>query len=229
MTYQHNPWPLGQIPEELQRPELKLLREFGYTWRDPYDIVDIFENQVAKFAGAKHGVAVDCCSHGVFLCLKYLKAQGTIVIPKNTYVSIPLQIRHAGCRVEFADIKWSGMYRLDPYPVWDAAVRWSENMYANGFHVTSFQIKKRIPIGRGGMILTDDDAAAEWFRRARHDGRNLSIPYSKDQFSLDGWHYYMTPEDAARGILLMHALPGSFPDSATYKNYVDISRIFDQI
>jgi dTDP-4-amino-4,6-dideoxygalactose transaminase len=216
-------WPLGQIPSIFQRPELEHLRIAGYTWQDPYDIVRMFENRVAAFAGAKHGIAVDCCSHGIFLCLKYLNATGVITIPKRTYVSVPMQIRHAGCQVKFEDIKWSGKYRLDPYPVWDAAVRWCEGMYEDGFHVTSFQIKKRIPIGRGGMILTNDSIAAEWLRRARHDGRDMKRYYCDDDFAVTGWHYYMTPEDAARGILLMDAIPGSYADSANDESYVDIS------
>jgi len=219
----HKIWPLGQAPTELQRPELALLKQDGYTWQDSYDIVDMFEEKVARFAGAKFGIAVDCCSHGIFLCLRYLNATGTIIIPKRTYVSVPMQILHAGCRVRFDDIKWSGKYRLDPYPIWDAAVRWCEGMYENGFHVTSFQIKKRIPIGRGGMILTDDSAAAEWLRRARHDGRDMNRYYCDDDFAVQGWHYYMTPEDAARGILLMDAIPGSYPDSATDESYIDLS------
>jgi dTDP-4-amino-4,6-dideoxygalactose transaminase len=138
----------------------------------------MFEQKVAKFAGAKFGVAVDCCSHGLFLSLKYLNATGTIKIPSKTYASVPMQIRHAGCIPELVDFTWTGRYRLDPYPIWDAAVQWHENMYTDGLHVVSFQIKKRIPIGRGGMILTNDEDAANWLRKARHDGRDLTVPYT---------------------------------------------------
>jgi dTDP-4-amino-4,6-dideoxygalactose transaminase len=221
MTWQQ--WPLNAVPDHLLRPELAALTAAGYDWHDPYDVVDMFERKVAEFAGAKHGVAVDCCSHGLFLCLKYMNAQGEITIPSHTYVSVPLQIMHAGCAVRFEHRSWSGKYQLDPYPVWDAAVRWRHGMYEGDFHVVSFQIKKRIPIGRGGMILTNDEAAANWLRKARHDGRDMSIYYCDDQFSVPGWHYYMAPEDAARGILLMDAIPGSYPDSATDQSYVDLS------
>lgn len=220
---QYQTWPLGKLPIELQRPELALLKQAGYQWNDDYEVVELFEQKVADFADAKYGIAVDCCSHGLFLCLKYLGATGTVVIPKNTYVSVPLQIAHAGCNVQFDDIKWSGRYKLNPYPIYDAAVRWCENMYTDGLHVISFQLKKRIPIGRGGMILTDDKDAALWLKRARHDGRDMSVFYVNDTFSVMGWHYYMTPEDAARGILLMDAISGSYPDSASYKNYIDLS------
>lgn len=223
-------WPLGKIPDHLQRPELELVSQAGYDWKDPYDLVDIFERKVSAFAGARHGIAVDCCSHGLFLCLKYLNATGSITIPSRTYLSVPMQILHAGCSVDFVDKQWSGKYQLEPYPIWDAAVRWHEGMYEGGLHVVSFQIKKRIPIGRGGMILTDDDQAASWLRKARHDGRDMSTPYNLDEYRIVGWHYYMTPEDAARGILLVDALPGSYPDSANDSSYVDLSKklIFKQ-
>lgn len=219
----HTPWPLGILSKELQRPELDLLKQQGYRWSDPYEIVQQFEQKVADFAGAKYAIAVDCCSHGLFLSLKYLNATGTITIPSHTYVSVPMQIKHAGCSVKFEDIEWSGVYQLKPYPVFDGAVRWRSGMYQGGLQSVSFQIKKRIPIGRGGMILTDDVQAANWLRRARHDGRDLRTPYSIDTFEVTGWHYYMTPEDAARGILLMDAIPGDYEDSGNSQTYIDLS------
>jgi dTDP-4-amino-4,6-dideoxygalactose transaminase len=88
-------------------------------------------------------------------------------------------------------------------------------MYQGGLHVVSFQLKKRIPIGRGGMILTDDEQAYQWLRRARHDGRSPDSPYIDDDIALPGWHYYMTPEDAARGVLLFDQLH----DVATTKTW----------
>jgi dTDP-4-amino-4,6-dideoxygalactose transaminase len=96
-------------------------------------------------------------------------------------------------------------------------------MYQGGLHVVSFQIKKRIPIGRGGMILTDDYAAYRWLKKARHDGRDMKTYYIDDDFEFFGWHYYMTPEDAARGILLMDAIPGDYEDSGNNNTYVDLS------
>jgi len=218
----YNEWPLGQVPKEIQRPELEQLAALGYTWRDPYDIVAEFERQVAEFAGAKYGIAVDCCSHGLFLSLKYLRATGVVTVPANTYISVPMNIMHAGCAVDFESIPWQGMYQLKPYPIWDAAVRWHSNMYQGGLHVVSFQLKKRIPIGRGGMILTDDEQAYQWLRRARHDGRSPDTPYIDDDIALPGWHYYMTPEDAARGLLLLQNRLADFPDSADYTNYDDL-------
>lgn len=217
-------WPLGQIPEHLQRSEFKKLKELGYVWSNPQEIIDIFEKKVAEFAGAKYAVAIDSCSNALFLTLKYLKASGTITIPKQTYVSVPMQIKHAGCNVAFEDLNWSGVYQLKPYPIWDGATRWTQGMYQGGYHVVSFQFKKRVPIGRGGMILTDDPEAFQWFKKASHDGRDPSIAYTENKFDMLGWHFNMIPEDAARGINLMHHTASVNEDSATNNSYTDLSQ-----
>jgi dTDP-4-amino-4,6-dideoxygalactose transaminase len=98
-------------------------------------------------------------------------------------------------------------------------------MYQDGLHVVSFQIKKRIPIGRGGMILTDDYEAYKWLKQASHDGRNLKLTHNLDNVEMLGWHYYMTPEDAARGILLMDQTPLINNDSSTDQSYNDLSTL----
>lgn len=228
MSQQYKSWPLGQLPPEFQRPELDQLKKNGYKFDDPREVVTMFENKVAKFAGAEYGVAIDCCTHGLFLSLLYyrdvLKMVNEFVeIPSYTYCSVPMQIRHAGYTPKFADYQWSGKYQLKPFDIWDGAVRWTEGMYEGGFHIVSFQLKKRIPIGRGGMILTDDPVAAEWFRKMTYDGRDLTIGYMEDDFQYLGYHYYMTPEDAARGIILMDQIPKKNLDSGNNTTYSDLS------
>jgi dTDP-4-amino-4,6-dideoxygalactose transaminase len=218
-------WPLGRIPQEWHRPELDQLRAAGYEWDDPRDAVDIFEKKVAEFSGAKYGIAVDCCSNGLFLCLKYLEATGNITIPSQTYVSVPMQIIHAGCGVIFEDLQWSGVYQLKPYPVYDGATRFTKDMFVgdDALQVVSFQIKKRLPIGRGGMILTNNEDAYNWLKKASYDGRDLEKYYPEDDFEMLGWHMYMTPEDAARGVLLMDQLPDVNEDSGGSENYSILS------
>ena len=156
--------------------------------------------------------------------MKYLNAQGLVEIPKHTYQSIPMYIKHAGCHPTFRDEQWSGAYQLKPYPVWDAATRWRRGMYLGGMHVVSFQIKKRIPIGRGGMILTDDKQAYDWLCKARYDGRDLEVSQWDDDADICGWHMYMTPEDAARGIILMDQVPDDTPDCGSWESYADLSK-----
>ena len=218
-------WPIGKVPKEFQRPELDQVREYGYDWKDPWDVVDMFEQEVAKFAGCKYGIAVDNCTDGLFLCLKYVKAEGEIVIPARTYCSVPMIIEHAGCKVKFVDYEWSGIYRLEPTNIYDGATRWTEGMYeaGDGYQVVSFQLKKRIPIGKGGMILTNDKDAVEWFKMMRYEGRHNEVPYTEDEFGLIGYNMYMTPEDAARGLILMKHTPKENEDSGGSHNCIDLS------
>lgn len=238
--YQYNSWPLGKVPKELQRPELDVLKDMGYEWRDPRDVVDIFEYKVAHFSGSKFAVAVDCCSHGIFLALKYLQSIGeltneTLTIPNRTYISAPMQILHAGLNVEFEELEWSGAYQLKGSRVWDGAVRWTKDMYVgdNALQIISFQIKKRIPIGKGGIILTDDYDTYKWLKLASYDGRDLTTPYdSENHVTMMGYHMYMTPEDAARGIILIDAVNSNseiHEDSGNHTSYPDVSNILKKL
>jgi dTDP-4-amino-4,6-dideoxygalactose transaminase len=241
MKINYNPWPIGKVPKELQRPELDKLKELGYHWDDPRDVVTMFEEKVAKFSGSKYAVSVDCCSHGIFLSLQYLKSikeideNTTITIPSKTYISPPMQIIHSGLKVEFEDIEWSGVYHLKGSRVWDGAVRWTKDMYIgdNSLQVISFQMKKRIPIGKGGVILTDDEEAYKWLKLASYDGRNLNTPYTDDEhITIMGYHMYMTPEDAARGIILIDNVNKDseiHEDSGNHTNYTDVSNIIKKI
>ena len=91
----------------------------GYEINDPWDIVDLFEDKIAEYAGSKFAIALDSCTNAMFLCLKYLKAKGEIKIPKKTYLSVPSLIIHSGCKPIFGEIEWSGVYQLNPYPIVD--------------------------------------------------------------------------------------------------------------
>jgi dTDP-4-amino-4,6-dideoxygalactose transaminase len=224
-------WPLGQLPPELQRPELSQLKDRGYSFGNPTEVVDIFEKKVADFCGSKFAVAVDCCSNAIFLILKYINNPQKVKIPYFTYASVPMQILHAGYEFEFIEKEWSGIYKLDPLDVWDFAGRWTKGMYEGGYAALSFQIKKRLPIGRGGMILCDDYEAYTWFKKTCYDGRDLEKNYMEDDIEMLGWHMYMTPEDAARGIILMDNISEINDDSHSHMSYKDLrlNKVFNGI
>ena len=227
------PWPYGKLGRK-ERSELNELKEAGYDFSDTIDIIDIFEKKVAKFAGSKYGVAVNSSSSGIFLCLKYYQAMygnqkdfpTTITVPSRTYISVPMTVINAGFKVKFEDIKWKGIYDLEPFNLVDGATRWTKDMYVGdgALQVVSFQVKKRIPIGAGGMILTDDKKEYEWLKLASHDGRNMNVHYGDDEFAIIGWHMNMIPEDAARGILLIDSVPEVNEDVYSWENYYDISK-----
>ena len=191
---------------------------------NPYKIVQMFEEEVAEYTGSPYAISVDSCTNAIFLCCKYLNVK-EVTIPKKTYFSVPCGIIHSGGKVKFIDKEWSGAYKLEPYPIWDSAVRFKKDMYIPGtYYCLSFQCSKHIPIGRGGMILTDDAKVANWFRRMRFDGRD-EIPKEQDHVELVGWNMYMTPEQAAKGIELFYwkAYGKDLPD--IQQPYMDLSGI----
>jgi glycosyltransferase involved in cell wall biosynthesis len=54
-------------------------------------------------------------------------------------------------------------------------------------------------------ILTDDENAYKWFKKARFSGRD-ECNYHIDDFDINpviGWNFYMMPEISARGLLLI--------------------------
>lgn len=177
-----------------------------------YDVVELFEQKIAQYAGSKYAVAVDCCTNALFLCLMYVNKQPeTVTLPNRTYVSVPSAVLHAGYNLQFEDLKWSGIYQLKPFPIFDGAVRFRKGMYQGGYHCLSFHVKKHLKIGRGGMILTDDKQAADWFKLARFNGRN-PIHHDYDTFKMVGWNFYMPNYDAARGLWLFDSMGDFYPD-----------------
>jgi dTDP-4-amino-4,6-dideoxygalactose transaminase len=86
---------------------------------------------------------------------------------------------------------------------------------------------KTLKLSKGGAILTDDYNAMLWFKRARFSGRR-ECSYHDDHFDMLGWNFYMMPELAARGLLLMrqfydmNGLPKHFDDLTL--PYPDLSK-----
>lgn len=190
----------------------------------PYKIVREFEEKIAEYAGAKYGVAVESCSAAIFLSCLYCKVE-EVEIPKFTYPSVPCSIIHAGGRVRFSDEVWQGVYELKPYKIYDGALRFKKGMYIDGFLCLSFHVGKHLPIGRGGMILTDSLEASQWLKRARFDGRG-EMPLNEDDFFMLGYNMYMTPEQAARGLQLFNLIKNKDLEDlpADKQNYPDLSR-----
>lgn len=184
-----------------------------------YEVTELFEQQLADYTGAKYAVTVDNMSNALFLALYYenhIKKSikgGFVYCPKRTYPSVPCEIIHAGLKVKFTenyeclDMKegtLKGAYELGNSNVYDSALRFTADMHLKGTHMCiSFTGPyKHFKLSKGGAILTDDEEAYSWFKRARYSGRN-ECSYHDDEFDMLGWNFYMMPELAARGVLLM--------------------------
>ena len=202
---------------------------------NPFQVVRDFEEAVAEYTGAPYVVAVNSCTNALFLCLMWrvrrcgFSRSGSggisVEIPKRTYVSVPMQIMHAGFDVEFRDEVWTGEYHLEPMKIWDCARRFTSGMYREDqMMCTSHHWNKPLGISQGGCILHDDEEADKWLRRARFDGRTEGISPRIDTFYTLGWHVYMSPEIAAAGLVRLSHLSPYNPDLPT-DDYPDLSKI----
>lgn len=193
---------------------------------NPFKIVKMFEEEIAEYAGSKYAVSVDSCTNALFLCCKYLDVK-EVTIPCKTYLSVPMSIIHSGAKVVFdknpSTNHWNGIYQLKPYPIYDSAKRLTSNMYIkDSFMCLSFHIKKQLPIGKGGMILTDDADAVDWFKKARYEGRS-EVYYKEDNVKMLGWNMYMTPQEASTGLALFQNYPEHNIDLEEKNGYRDLT------
>lgn len=222
----YNPYPLGQVPLHLQRVELEEVKQLGYNYEDARELITIFEKKIAEFAGSNFAVLTDCCTHAIELSILYemhrakLTAWNQVCIPENTYVSVGQSLDRLFHSVRRLPMEWHGIYTIEGTRVIDSAVRWKRGMYVKeSLQCLSFQIKKPIPIGRGGAILCTTREEYEWLKLASYDGRDLNTAYDDPKHvKIQGYHYYMTPEDAARGIILMDSITFE-GDVAGWQNY----------
>ena len=173
-----------------------------------------FEEALSDYTGAPYVVALDNMSNALFLALYYEKniskkiTSESITIPSRTYPSVPCEIIHAGLKVSFEQVEGKtikGAYNLVGSNVWDSALRFTADMYISNTHMCiSFTGPyKHFKLSKGGAILTDNLDAYHWFKRARYSGRR-ECSYHDDYFDMIGWNFYMMPELAARGLLLMN-------------------------
>jgi dTDP-4-amino-4,6-dideoxygalactose transaminase len=204
-----------------------------------YKITEEFEKALSDYTGAPYVVTVDNQSNALFLAMMYEKVKDLeITIPSRTYPSVPCEIIHAGAKVKFKPVEGKtlkGAYRLEPTNIWDSALRFTSKMYIPGSHMcVSFTGPyKHFKLSKGGAILTDNLEAYYWFKRARYSGRR-ECSYHDDNFDMIGWNFYMMPELAARGLLLMKQfydindnpknnedLELPYPDLSKYKIYTE--------
>lgn len=197
---------------------------------NPYKVIEDFETEVAKYTGAPYCVAVNSCTNAIFLSLMWYKKNDknnenyhNLYIPNKTYVSVPMQIIHAGMTPHFYKIDWKGCYQIENTDIWDSARRFTSNMYKLGqFMCTSHHWTKILGIQHGGCILHDNPEADVWFRKARYDGRIEGMSPKNQVFDVVGYHMMMPPENAAAGLVRLANLP-RHNDDLPNSDYPDLS------
>jgi len=189
-----------------------------------FNTVEEFENKIAKFFGSPYAIAVDCCTHGIELCLRYTDAK-LIKVPKHTYLSIPFLAEKLNIKREWKDENWRDYYYLTD-DIIDAAVLWKPNSYIyNTFMCISFQFQKHLSLGRGGIILTDNKFAVDSLKKMSYDGRLPNVPWREQNIKTMGYHYYMSPETANNGLIKLDEAINNKPRQWVIIDWPDLTQM----
>jgi dTDP-4-amino-4,6-dideoxygalactose transaminase len=189
-----------------------------------FNIIKEFENEVAEFFGAPYAVAVDSCTHGIELSLRYKNIK-KITVPKRTYISIPFLANKLNIDLEWKDEVWTNYYYLTNNII-DAAVLWKKNSYIpNTFMSVSFQYQKHLSLGRGGIILCDNKEDAKELKKMSYDGRTPNTPWRNQDIDTYGYHYYMTPETAQLGLDKLEDAINTTPKQWIVTDWPDLTKM----
>ena len=189
-----------------------------------FNVITEFEEEVAKFFGAPYAIAVDSCTHGVELALRYTNVD-YIRVPNRTYLSIPFLANKLSIDLFWKDENWTDYYYLTNQVI-DAAVLWKPNSYIpETFMGISFQYQKHLSLGRGGVILTDNKEAATQLKKMSYDGRLPNIPWREQNIDTIGYHYYMTPETAQKGLDKLSEATQTIPRQWVITDWPDLTQM----
>jgi dTDP-4-amino-4,6-dideoxygalactose transaminase len=189
-----------------------------------------FENIIRYFYGSPYAVAVDCCTHAIELCLRLIEPPA-VTCPNHTYLSIPMTFEKLNLPWSFHNIYWKDYYYIGNTNIIDAAVYWKRNSYIpNTLMCLSFQYKKHLNVGRGGMILLDNPEQYVKLKKMRYDGRVDNIPWKEQDIDTMGYHYYMTPETAELGLERFKNVEMTEPKFWSWKDYPDLKtmKVFNE-
>ena len=187
-----------------------------------FQAVTDFENRIAEYFGSPYAVSVDCCTHGIELCLRRANVK-SITVPTRTYLSIPFLATKLGIELKWKDEDWTDYYYIGDTNIVDAAVLWKEDSYIPGtLMCLSFQFQKHLSLGRGGMILLDDKEAKDELKKMTYDGRLPDIPWRDQNINSMGYHYYMAPETAMNGLKKLPDAINTKPKQWLVSDYPDL-------
>ena len=190
-----------------------------------FELINQFENKIAEFFGSLYAVATDSCTHGIELCLRHTKAN-FITIPTRTYISVPFTAMKLNLDWSWDESEWQDYYYLGNTNIIDSAVLWKKDSYIPGTYMNlSFQFKKHLNLGRGGMILTDNKMSYDTLKKMVHDGRTIDIPWAQQDITDIGYHYHMTPETAQLGLHKLESAIQTAPKQWTITEWPDLSKM----
>jgi perosamine synthetase len=200
---------------QLEADAVKRVLESGWLAEGAY--TQQFESEVARYVGAKHGIATNNCTIALTLCLQALGVTGEVAVPDFTHPATAQAVLNAGCRPVLCDVSlesynmnsWNGARFAIPvswagnplttYPhtdfIEDAACSLGAGSTGSTYTACfSLHPRKLITTGEGAVITTNDTELAERLRDLKNFGKG-------------GGNYRFNDISAAIGIEQLKKLP----------------------
>ena len=163
-------------------------------------IVEVFENEIASYVGAKYACALHSATMGIFMTL--LEQDSTTVeIPSIIPPVVPNAIITSGHKIKYRDdIDWVGasyvLHQFEDYKIIDSAQQLDENQFknqANDEDLMIFSFYPTKPVGSmdGGMIVSNDEEKIRRLKILTRYGTNFEDNSWERKFVLPGWKMYM--------------------------------------
>jgi len=188
-----------------------------------FHIVGEFETKIAGFYNAPFAIATDSCTHAIELCLRYKEFE-EIKVPNRTYISVAFLPIKLKIDWSWNTQEWNDYYYIGNTNIIDAAVYWKQGGYIPGsLMCLSFQFQKHLSLGRGGMILCDNETSYHVLKKMSYDGRDPNIPWREQNIDSIGYHYYMTPELAKIGLDKLEKVKNKIPREWKWTDWPDLS------
>ena len=128
-------------------------------------------------------------------------------------------------KLNWKEENWKDYYYLTDKII-DAAVLWESDSYIpNTYMCVSFQFKKHLSLGRGGIILLDDEKKALQLKKMSYDGRIIDVPWIEQDVDIIGYHYYMTPETAQLGLQKLPEVINTKPRKWKVADWADLTQM----
>lgn len=192
----------------------------------PHDVTRSLEQDLTDYTGSSFACVVNSCTNALQLAMMWERWRGgpqAVEIPRRTYVGVAHAVINAGHQLKFRNDDWSGIYKLEPFELYDCARRFRRGMYLPGSMMcVSFHISKICGFDQGGAILFDDPDAFEFLHRARFDGRAQGVAPKDDEFAMPAMHCYLSPTIAAGIRWKLSTLP-DWNEDLLKSDYPDLS------
>jgi perosamine synthetase len=162
-------------------------------------IVNIAEQTIADYVGAKYAVSFNSATSAIFLC--FLDKNTTVKIPSIIPPVVANALITSSNKIEFYDdVSWVGdsyvLHEFEDYKIVDSAQKLEKNQFAkecNPEDLMIFSFYPTKPVGScdGGMIVSNDYDKIQYLKELSLNGMSFAKDNWDRKIKYTGYKMYM--------------------------------------